>query len=317
MMAHMIPEDKVIQILRLESRGFKAQYRKMEYLSMSLTKTYLMLERFVISHCLISTMTNAGEFVHTSRMPSEIMTFGASHRGERFRDILKDASHVQHVHEQTSVGHNDFEKFKEYSAEYLRIKTLCPGSAKVKEFELTSDDNSMSFFKLITPEQLKRAEFSHDTPALPPSVNWLAKQLISSIIIGANFNGVDGFKEHYAIKLNWNASILLDECCTQVRYFNNPGFEANLSIGGRGININKIHGITKLKMNASTIITWMMPMGYLIDYSSMDFANCKALFMNCANLDKKPDEPNIMHDVTDSVLNLNLGDSTSSMSTST
>ena len=102
MIAHMTPEDKAIQILKLESRGFKAQYSKMEYLIMSATKTYLMLDRFIISHCLTSTMPNAEEFVHTSRMSSEIMTFGASRRGERLRDILKDASYVQFVQEQTS-----------------------------------------------------------------------------------------------------------------------------------------------------------------------------------------------------------------------
>ena len=125
MMAHMTPEDKVIQVLKLEARGFKAQYSKLEYLIMPVTKTYLMLERFIISQRLISTMTNAEEFVHTSRMSSEIMTFGASHRGERFRDILKGEPCVQHVQEQTGVGRSDFEKFKEYSAEYLRIKTSC------------------------------------------------------------------------------------------------------------------------------------------------------------------------------------------------
>ena len=121
--------------------------------------------------------------------------------------------------------------FKEYSAEYLRLKNSCPGATKVKEFELTSDDSSMNFFKLITPEQLKRAEFSHDTPALPPSVNWLSTQLISSIIIGANFNGIDGFKDHYAIKFNWSASILLGECLTQARYINNQGSKPTYQLG--------------------------------------------------------------------------------------
>ena len=114
----------------------------------------------------------------------------------------------------------------------------------------------MIFFKLITPEQLRRAEFSHDTPALPPSANWLSTQLISAIIIGANFNGIDGFKEHYVIKFNWNASILLDESRTQVRYFHNHGFESNLSIEEKSIDTNKTHGVMKLKMSASTIITW-------------------------------------------------------------
>ena len=86
-MAHMTPEDKAIQVLKLGARGFKDQYSNMEYLSMLVTKTYLMMERLIISHCLISTMTTADEFVHSSRMPTEIMAFGASHRGERLRDI--------------------------------------------------------------------------------------------------------------------------------------------------------------------------------------------------------------------------------------
>ena len=50
MMAHVTPEDRVIQVLKLEGRGFKAQYSKMEYLSVSVTKTYLMLERLGVSH---------------------------------------------------------------------------------------------------------------------------------------------------------------------------------------------------------------------------------------------------------------------------
>ena len=71
----------------------------------------------------------------------------------------------------------------------------------------------------------------------------------------------------------------------------------------------------KLKMNGSTIVAWLMSMGYLVDYNCMDFANVEALFMNCANLNKPPYEPSIMHEVTDSVLNLSLCESTSSMST--
>ena len=109
---------------------------------------------------------------------------------------------------------------------------------------------------------------------------------------------------------------MLGDRLTQVRYFDNPGFEANLSIGDTCIDANKIHGTMKLKMNASTIIAWMMSMGYLIDYNSMDFANCKAPFMHGANLNKEPYQPNIINEAAGSVLNLSLGESTSSMSTS-
>ena len=97
---------------------------------------------------------------------------------------------------QTSPGHSDFKQFREYSAEYLKVRDSSPGAATVKKFELTGENSVLSYFKLITPKQLKRAELSHAIPPLVPAVNWLSKQLIPSIIIGANFGQVEGLKEH-------------------------------------------------------------------------------------------------------------------------
>ena len=178
-----------------------------------------------------------------------------------------------------------FLAFKEYSAEYLKLKESSPEATKVTEYDLSgAPGNSLCYFKLIAPEQLMRAQASSSIWALPPAVNWLSKQLISAILIGANFNNISGFKQHYVVKIEWDPSRMLDACETQVRYFKNPGHENCLSFDLREIDVSVFHDILKINMNTSTVVTWMRSMGYLVDYKRSAFKNVKGLHLNCAAL---------------------------------
>ena len=82
-------------------------------------------------------------------------------------------------------------------------------------------------------------------------MSWLSKQRMPAILIGANFNDIKGFKDHYVVKFVWGPSLMLDECEAQMHYSKNPGHERHVNIDQGEIDASVFHDIMKISMNTS------------------------------------------------------------------
>ena len=74
---HITPEDKVLSCLKMPFGEFKNNFRTMCYLNITTTKRYIMLEKFIVCHCIRSETTAADHCMRTR---------GLSEKGHDHRD---------------------------------------------------------------------------------------------------------------------------------------------------------------------------------------------------------------------------------------
>ena len=98
------------------------------------------------------------------------------------------------------------------------------------------------------------------------------------------------------------ASSIFRDCAITAGYFTTDRHAHSLNIGGI-IELKEFKVLKSFKLNGHEFVTNLRPMGYLVDWSSMDFQNSKCLYRQVeeCHLDGaiKPFKPDILLDITD------------------